>query len=358
MRLVRPTKPSEGRRARTTSRHGVLLLLATVAPGQAQDLADVFAKVSPAVVIIHTVEVRVTGDQKPRLETGMKTGSGVLLDKDGTVLTAAHVVELADELSVEFFDGTTRQALVVAAQPGADLALVRVRGELPTSVGPCVLGDSSVMRVGNQVFAVGAPLGMGHTLTAGYLSARRRDEKFLEGMRTVEHFQTDVAINPGNSGGPLFDLRGEVIGIVCHIVTSSVGSEGLGFAVTSNAVRELLLDHRQVWLGFDAQPLSDSLSRALNVPDGRLGFLVLRVAKASPAHRAGLRAGSIPARIGGRELLLGGDIVLEIQGQPLASPAEVEQAMLAVRKLIPDDTLRLSVLREGRILELLARIGG
>ncbi|MFY9344998.1 MAG: trypsin-like peptidase domain-containing protein [Planctomycetota bacterium] len=358
MGVARPAKLSEGGRRRTLSSHRVLLLLAAVAPVRAQDLADVFAKVSPAVVTIHTVEARVTGDQKPRLEGGMKTGSGVLLDRDGTVLTAAHVVELADELSVEFFDGTKRPAMVVAAQPGADLALVQLRGELPAGVTPCVLGDSSAARVGNQVFAVGAPLGMGHTLTAGYVSARRRDERFLEDMRTVEHFQTDVAINPGNSGGPLFNLRGEVIGIVCHIVSSSVGSEGLGFAVTSNAVRGLLLEHRQVWLGFDAQPLSESLSRALNVPDGKLGFLVLRVAKASPAHRAGLRAGSIPARIAGRDLLLGGDIVIEIQGQPLGSPAEAEQAALVVRKLTPDDTLRLSVLREGKIVELLVRFGG
>ena len=190
------------------------------------------------------------------------------------------------------------------------------------------------------------------------MNARRREETLLEGMRTVGHYQTDTAINTGNSGGPLFELRGEVVGIVCHIDTSSLGSEGLGFAVTSNAVRELLFGHRQVWLGFDALMLPQPLARALNVPDGKPGLLVQRLAKSSPAHRAGVHAGSIPATIGGRNLLLGGDIVVEILGQSLASPAEVEQAMETVRKLTPDDTLRISVLREGKVIELLARIGG
>lgn len=333
-----------------------VLLLAALAPLPAQELAEVFAKVSPAVVTIHTLESRLGGETEPRLEGVSKVGSGVLLDVSGTVLTAAHVVDLADEVDVEFVDGTRLRAAVVAAEPSADLALVRVRGEIPEAAGSCVLGDSSATRIGDQVFIVGAPLGMDHTLTAGHVSAKRRDERFLGGMR-VEHFQTDAAINPGNSGGPLFNLRGEVVGIVCHILTSQAGSEGLGFAATSNAVRQLLLDHPRPWLGFDAFPLPEELARALNVPAGRSGLLIERVAKSSPADRAGLRAGSIPARIGGRDLLLGGDVVLEIAGQPVGTPAETEVAMAAVRDLAPGSTLRVSVLRAGKVMELAAKIG-
>ncbi|MFY9345033.1 MAG: trypsin-like peptidase domain-containing protein [Planctomycetota bacterium] len=338
---------------------GILLAaLVPVLPLQAQDLADVFAKVSPAVVTIHATEARVTSEAKPRLQAQAKTGSGVLLDAEGTILTAAHVVDLADGLEIEFADGSKQKAAVIAVEPGADLALVRVPGALPPGAAPCVLGDSSLVRIGNEVFAVGSPLGMGHTLTAGHVSARRRDEVFMGGMRLVEHLQTDAAINPGNSGGPLFDRRGEVVGIVCHIATSSAGSEGLGFAVTSNAVRELLLDRRRPWLGFDAMPLPDPLARALNVPDGRTGLLVLRVARASPAHRAGLRAGTIPIRIGGREILLGGDIVLAVQGHPLTTATATDEAMQALRDLNAGDTLRVSVLREGKTLDVEAKIGG
>ena len=254
-------------------------------PLRAQDLADVFARVSPSVVTIHAVEARVTGEPKPRLQAQAKTGSGILLDAQGTVLTAAHVVELANEVEVEFADGDKRKASVVAAEPGADLALVRVTGELPPGAAPCVLADSSAVRIGNEVFAVGAPLGMGHTLTAGHVSARRRDEVFMGDMRFVEHFQTDAAINPGNPGGPLFDRNGQVVGIVCHIATSSIGSEGLGFAVTSSAVRELLL---------------------------------------------------------------GGDIVLAVQGHPVVSASESDEAMQALRGLTAEDTLRLSGAARGQ----------
>ena len=336
----------------------VLLLLTVLAPLRAQDLADVFERVSPAVVTIRAVESRLGGEERsPTLDLATKVGAGILLDRDGTVLTAAHVVDLADEVAVEFIDGTQRQAAVIAAEPGADLALVRVRGDLPKAARPCVLGDSDAVRVGNQVLVIGAPMGMKRTLTAGYVSAKRKDESFLGSMRSVEHFQTDAAINPGNSGGPMFNLRGEVVGVACHIVTRSAGSQGLGFAVTSNAVRELLLERRRVWLGFDALRLPEALARALNVPDGQAGLLVTRVAKSSPAFRSGLRAGSIPARIGGLDLVLGGDVILEILGHRLASPAETEAAMAAVRALTPEGTLRLSVLREGRVVELVARIG-
>jgi S1-C subfamily serine protease len=164
----------------------------------AQDLADVFASVSPGVVTIRCTVSTITRGDTPHVERKMVIGTGVLLDRDGTVLTAAHVVELADSVDVEFLGGEMLAAKVAAVEVGADLALVRVTGELPADARPCEVGDSSSVRVGNQVFVVGAPLGMEHTLTAGHISAVRRNEAYLGGMRYVEHFQTDAAINPGN----------------------------------------------------------------------------------------------------------------------------------------------------------------
>lgn len=329
----------------------VLTPLAALTALRAQDLSDVFARVSPAVVTIHTVASRLAGDPR-RIETEGRIGSGVLLDKDGVILTAAHVLAQADTIAVTFTDGSTHAAELVADEPLADLALLRIRGTLPAGATPCVLGDSDAVRIGHRVFAIGAPLGMGQTLTAGYVSARRQEEGFLASMRSVEHLQTDAAINPGNSGGPLFNLRGEVVGIVCHVAASSLGTEGLGFAVTSKAVREILLDRRHTWLGFDSVVLDQPLATAINVPDRRGAALVQRVVRSSPAHRAGLRAGTVPARIGDRDLLLGGDVVLAILGKPLGTRPEFEEAMRAVRALPPGATLRLSVFRGGSVLEL------
>lgn len=334
-----------------------VMLLGALAPLPAQDLADVYAKVSPSVVTIHASGSEVTGTA-PRIEAGAKIGSGVVLTASGDVLTAAHVIDLADVIRVGFVDGSSRTATVRAIEPGADLAVLQLQGELPKGVEPCALGDSDGIRVGNPVFVIGAPRGLERSLTAGYVSARRRDERFLGDMRFVEHLQTDAAINPGNSGGPVFDLRGDVVGIACHIVMSAAGSEGLGFAVTSNAAKRLFLDRPRPWLGFDAELLTEQLAPALNVPEGRSGLLVTRVVPASAADRAGLRAGAIPARIADRNLVLGGDIVLAIGDHALSSRQDIEEAESELRGARPGGTIRLTILRAARITELTLRLDG
>jgi S1-C subfamily serine protease len=213
------------------------------------------------------------------------------------------------------------------------------------------LGDSDLVRVGRQVFVVGAPLGISHSMTSGYISARRRVTGQLRKLVDTELFQTDAAINQGNSGGPMFDMAGEVIGIVSHLASKTGGSDGIGFAVTSNVVRKTLLESPAFWSGIDGLLLSDDLARVLNVPDGRTGLLVQRVAIGSPGAALGLRDGSHAASIGGEELVLGGDIVLEVQGIRVSADDYANLAG-AITAIEDGGELRVLVLRAGGLKTL------
>jgi S1-C subfamily serine protease len=223
---------------------------------------------------------------------------------------------------------------------------------------PAKLGDSDAVDVGDQIFVVGAPLGMGHTLTVGHVSARRAPNATFGSLASAELFQTDAAINQGNSGGPMFNLDGEVIGIVSHIVSRSGGSEGLGFAVTSNAARTLVIDEPSVWTGLEGFLLTEVFAEAFNLPQGTAGLLVQRVADGSPAQRFGLRAGSVPIAVGDNRLLIGGDIILAVEGISLGTVDAYESIR---RRLIErragGEQIRVTVLRRGETFDLTAAVG-
>src|SRR5262249_38699074 len=154
--------------------------------------------------------------------------------------------------------GETIPARVLTSEPAADVALLQL-DHVPSKSVTAKLADSDAAEVGDEVFVVGAPIGMTHTLTVGYISARRNPNKFYSGLSRSEFFQTDAAINEGNSGGPMFNMRGEVIGIVSHILSKSGGSEGLGFVVTSNLASKLLLERNPFWSGVEGVLLSNEL---------------------------------------------------------------------------------------------------
>jgi S1-C subfamily serine protease len=240
-------------------------------------------------------------------------GSGVLVSSDGKVLTAAHVVQTAEKIQVRFQGGQKVDARVLGTEPAADIALLQV-DRVPSDAVVAKVGDSDDAQVGDPVFVVGAPFGASHTLTVGHLSARRKPDKVVSGFETFEVLQTDAAINPGNSGGPLFDMNGEVIGIASYIISKSGGFQGLGFAVSSNMARKLLLEGRPMWSGLEGEMLEGTLARLLNLPQ-EAGILVLKVAKDSPAAKLGLKGGFVTVTLpDGQELVLGGDVVLEVQG--------------------------------------------
>ena len=318
----------------------------------APSVADVYTQVIDSVVLIEVMGKTAAGPGEG-LVTAAGLGSGVLISADGLVLTAAHVVQTADHMQVHFAGGEFINATVLRSDPAADVALIKLDW-VPEGAKPVKLGDSDKASVGDQVFVVGAPLGLSHTLTVGHLSARRRPEAMVTGLSSTELFQTDAAINQGNSGGPMFNMRGEVVGIVSHIISLSGGYEGMGFAVTSNAAQDLLMKPGSWWTGIAGYYIDDTLADVLNLPQPA-GILVEVVAKGSPAEELGLRGGSLKAVIGRNELVLGGDVILAVQGIRI-SVGSSEAIGEARAKLAPGDTIRVEVLRDGELLELSAKL--
>ena len=277
-------------------------------------------------------------------------GSGVLISSDGKILTAAHLVEIASAIDVRFVGGETLKATVLSSEPMLDLAVLQLERP-PKDAFIAAIGDADEVSVGDQVFVVGAPLGISHTLTVGHISGRRRTNATFSGMSATEYFQTDAAINQGNSGGPLFNMRGQVIGIVSHILSHSGGSEGIGFAVTSEMALHLL-EKKSFWAGVDGYLLSGRLAEVLNVPPPCVGLLVQRVASGSPAEHLGLKGGTARATICGEELVVGGDIILVAAGIPLAAPNNLPLIRERITSLAPGEAMTLIVLRGGTTVTL------
>jgi len=320
----------------------------------AKSLRDAFKRVDPSVVVVGTNSHQVVTGPKMQLTTMPGLGSGVLISADGKVVTAAHVVQTADEIKVEFKNGEFVPAKVLTSDPAADVALLQLE-RVPAGAVVAKFGDSDEAEVGDEVFVVGAPVGMGHTLTVGHISARRKPNTMYGGLSRAEFFQTDTAINQGNSGGPMFNMAGEVIGIVSHIISKSGGFEGLGFVVTSNLARRLLLDQHPFWSGVESFMLSGDLARVFNLPQSA-GLLVQRVASNSPAAQLGLRPGTLTAVIEGEPMIVGGDIILEAQGVTIIADSA---SYLVIRdrlsRLRPGDAFTVVVLRNGRKEELTAK---
>lgn len=329
-----------------------VLALALSSSASATDFGDLFEKTDPAVVVIYTTE-RVPSQQSRTGEVASEgLGSGVLIDDEGHIMTAAHVVQTADFIQVEFVDGQKITAVVVSSDPLKDVALLKL-DQMPERTKPARLGDSDKVRIGDEVYVIGAPYGLTHTLTTGHVSARHRyDGTMMDGVQ-AEVFQTDAAINQGNSGGPMFNTRGEVIGIVSYIRSQSGGSEGLGFAVTANASYEALFERRMIWSGMSGVLVSGALAEALNVPQGH-GFLVQQVAARSPAERLGLKPSRLVAVIEGQPMHIGGDIILAVNGIPI-SPA-MQQYRGKLREMQVGPTVPLRILRSGEVIELQAPV--
>lgn len=333
----------------------IVLLLSSILNAAPVKLSDLFKKTSPAVVVLHTFE-RVPNRNsatKERMTSVEGLGSGVLIDNEGLILTAAHVVHVADSVHVEFSNGKKVLGKVIASEITADVALVKV-DEIPSGIQPAVLGDSNYNNVGDDIFVIGAPYGINHTLTVGYISGRREPlDKSM--FSDVEFFQTDAAINQGNSGGPMFNMSGEVIGIVSHILSKSGGFEGMGFAVTSNSAKNLLLEQKRVWSGVDGVILDEELAGILQLPQ-ESGALVQRVAEGSMAHKAGLKGGDVKALIGNRKLILGGDIILNVENVPVEGPESIKLIKKTIALKDSGENIRITALRKGKLIKLTGKM--
>jgi len=334
----------------------LLLLVAFAALGLpalavAQPVGDVFRQVSPSVVVIRSRGRDVSASGPVRFG---EIGSGVLVSADGKVMTAAHVVHSVDEITVEFIGGEAVKARVVASEPAADLSLLQL-DRVPAGVKVARLADSSSVRVGDQVMVVGAPYGLAYSLSVGYISARWPPNSVYPAFPLAEFFQTDASINTGNSGGPLFSMTGEVVGIVSHNISKSGGSEGLGFVVTMNTAKQLLLEKKSFWSGLEGLLLSDEQADLLNLPPKASGFIVKTVAKDSPGEIVGLRPATQIVNIGGQPVPLGGDIILAVQGIS-TSAANMPKIRDELNRRQPGSTLTVTILRAGQVLDLTSKL--
>ena len=321
------------------------LALPTVAAAQpcAEPLATLFERVSPAVVSIQAMKINKAKPQR-RFETIV--GSGVIIDKDGQILTNAHVVDGAASLTVTLDSGNKTPARILGLDSVLDVALLRV--DSAAALPAARLGDSSAVKVGDEVVAIGNPIGLEQTMTRGIVSGLNR---LLPGISDEPMIQTDAPINPGNSGGPLVDRCGGVVGINTLI---SEDAQSIGFAVPINAAKSILRDLREVgrvvrpWLGMQGRAVDNKLGGVVRMPVTP-GYLVEVVYDGSPADRAGIRGGNLSVVVQGEEYLLGGDILTAINGTPIRSHSDY---IARVKTLRVGQRVKITVVREGQAREM------
>lgn len=336
----------------------------TLAPAQLGPLAaneevlvELYRRANPAVVSIEVIvnHPPIEGDTPGTVPSSQ--GSGFLFDDQGHIVTNNHVIEDATEFLVRFWDGTILEARLVGADPGSDLAVLKV-GELPPGAAPLTLADSNRVEVGQTAIAIGNPFGLQNTLTVGVVSALGRSLMGPGSMsggnfRIPNVIQTDAAINPGNSGGPLLNIRGEVIGVNTAIRTETGAFQGVAYAVPANAVARvvpvLIRDgsYRHPWMGVGMRDVDPLLARTFNLP-ARQGVLITGVVAGSPAEQAGLRGGEQLGGFNGERIPFDGDIIVALNGAPIR-----DSDMLISRMALDfavGDTITLTIMRGGEEL--------
>jgi S1-C subfamily serine protease len=333
--------------------------LAAAPPGQPTPSPDeetnirVYGKVGPAVVNITSKVLEYDFFFAPVAREG-GTGSGCILDQDGNVLTNNHVIEEAQSLEVSLPDGAKYHAKIVGQDRQNDLAVIRLENAPRDRLRPIVLGDSDSLKVGQKVLAIGNPLGLQNTLTIGIISSLGRQIRTESGDLVENVIQTDAAINPGNSGGPLLNTAGEMIGINTSIFTIGGGNIGIGFAIPSKIIRRVADDLIRLgrvirpWLGVSGYAVNDDLAEALRLPV-KSGVLVARVDRGSSMDNAGIRGASQMVLLYNQRVLIGGDIITQINGKPVAS---MEEMRLAVEGKKPGDQIQVTIYRRNAKMQV------
>ncbi len=291
-----------------------------------QNNISVYRRNIPAVVNITSRVVAFDFFYGPVPQEGQ--GSGFIIDKEGHILTNYHVVADARQLQVTLRNRKQYRAQIVGTDPAHDLAVIQISAPNLVSA---VLGDSKGLQVGQKVYAIGNPFGLSGTMTRGIVSSIRSVRE-PNGTNIDEAIQTDAAINPGNSGGPLLNYRGDVIGINT-IIASAVGqSAGIGFAIPINTAKAVLNDLvtlgrvRRPSLGIRSLPIGPELAQEMGLP-ANTGVLILQVVPGGAADRAGLKGGTERAYLGNTPIMLGGDLIVAVDGKPVEDPQDLSDVM-------------------------------
>src|SRR5437868_5602239 len=282
-------------------------------------------------------------------------GSGFVIDKEGHILTNYHVIADAREVWVTLHNRKKYKATIIGTDRAHDLAVLQIKATDPQ---PMTLGDSTNLQVGQKVYAIGNPFGLAGTLTRGIVSSIRQVQE-PDGLVIEEAIQTDAAINPGNSGGPLHNWHGEVIGINTMIASNVGQSAGIGFAIPINTAKAVLNDLvtlgrvRRPALGVRTIPITPELAQQMGLASD-FGLLVLQVIPGGAAARAGLRGGSERAYLGNIPIMIGGDLIVAVDGQPVQTQQDLAQIMNNHRA---GDTVKVTVYRGKKKLDVSVVLG-
>jgi S1-C subfamily serine protease len=327
---------------------------------------QIYRRDTPGVVVVTATTYQTTVNPfnpfaQPQRQPSGVLGSGFVISRSGYILTNAHVVLGGHNVRVGFSNGRTYPAKVVGTDPSTDVAVLRVH--LPgSSLHPLPLGNSQTARPGDPVVAIGNPLGEDRTITEGVVSAvSRQIQSLVPGKMIYGAIQTDAAINHGNSGGPLINADGQVIGITSQILSpgQDSGNIGIGFAIPINTARRVARQIERTgaathaYLGIEGTDLSPQIAHVLNIAVSR-GVLVERVQHGSPAQKAGLRGGTAQATIDGQTVVLGGDVVTQINGKPVTDFAALAET---IDSLAPGDKVTLTVVRDGHQRQVTVTLG-
>ena len=332
---------------------------AAVVPSEESDFSDernniqVYKSVSQAVVNLTSTTMQY--DFFFRVLPSQGSGSGFLIDKEGNILTNYHVISGARSVEVTLSDQSRHPAKLIGRDRLSDLAVIKIDAgkELPY----VKQGDSENLQVGQKVLAIGNPFGFEGTLTTGVISSLGRNIRDQEGRLLEDVIQTDAAINPGNSGGPLLNALGEVIGINTAIFGQS--SIGIGFAIPVNTAKSILADLlqegrvRRGYLGVVGREITPALAELLNLPAPK-GLLVARVRRGGPGDRAGIRAGRSLALIGNEQFVIGGDLIVEVDGSPIESSVDLSRYVL---KKKPGEVIRITIYRGRERMDVEVELG-
>ena len=283
-------------------------------------------------------------------------GSGFVFDREGHIITNNHVVNNAKKIVVTFVDGTSHHAEIVGTDPYADLAVIKIDVD-SEKLHPLPLGNSSNLKVGEQIAAIGNPFGLSGSMTSGIVSQLGRILPSQgTGFSISDVIQTDTAINPGNSGGPLLNMKGQVVGINTAIYSTDGSFSGVGFSVPSDTALKIIPslikdgEYSHPWIGITTRNISPDLADALNLDDAK-GVLVMTVVKDSPADKAGLHGSSQSTVVDDVDFLVGGDVILSMDGNDVRKIDDV--LMQLQREKSVGDKLNLGVLRDGQMMDVI-----
>ena len=312
-------------------------------------LPEMFTRVEKSVVQI------TDSDETNPLDS--RLGSGFVYDDNRHIITNHHVVNGGGRIDVTFLDGTVYRATLMGSDPYTDLAVLYVKDVPQEKLIPLPLADSTTVRVGEQVAAIGNPFGLSGSMTAGIISGvGRLIPNDLAGQFSIpDVIQTDAPVNPGNSGGPLLNMRGEAIGINSAIYSTTGQSAGVGFAIPSKTMTKVVPSlitsgsFQHPWLGVSGTDMTPGIAAALGLNEPR-GLLVVDVVDGSPAAQAGIRGGDDPRSIDGRDINLGGDVITAIDDKTVRKIDDI--LVYLQREKTAEDNLKLTILRDGQLQDI------